>query len=271
VDKKGGKPEFFQVSETKLYYDNSLTAPINLPHACVCFVDLRLGKDRVAAALAKHKEANPNLRGLRHQLAWHPDPLVFSARHAHEGMSRTENFRGGLEAVQEAGLTFDIFVYHTQLKEAADLILAFPDMRFVLDHVGTPIGIGAYAGDEGRKRARKEWEEGILAVAALPNVVVKLSGLFMPVCGFGYESRKTPPTSDQVLADSFSYFQFVFEAFGEDRCMFASNFPVDRVSMSYGVLYNTYKKVCDKLNLADEVRDKLFSQNARRFYKLEAN
>mmetsp|Transcript_6335 Transcript_6335/g.11238 ORF Transcript_6335/g.11238 Transcript_6335/m.11238 type:complete len:378 (-) Transcript_6335:55-1188(-) len=267
-DKSAGKAELRSVGETAKFHKMSLDG--GFPHAAIGFIDLRVGKERTKAAIAKHREVNPNLRGFRHQLSWHKSKAVYRAPHAEEGLTRKENFRGGIEAIQEAGLIFEIWCYHTQLDEAAELVAAFPGMQFVLNHVGTPLGLGPYKGEAGRAKAKTEWEGSITKIAAYPNVVVKLSGLFMPFCGFDFDKAPKPPTSDEVLEQMLPYFTLVFQLFGVERCMFASNFPVDRISCSYVVLYNAFKKLCDKLELDDEGKDKLFCLNARRVYSLEA-
>jgi len=261
--------EYSCVSESKRLYESSLEH--GFPQACSGYIDLRVGKERTKAAILKHQEANPMIRGFRHQLSWHEDKRIFSSVDAEEGLSKKENFRDGLKAIEEAGLVFELWCFHTQLEEMVELVTAFPGLTFVLNHIGTPLGHGPYKGAEGQKLAKEEWEQGIKAIAALPNIVVKLSGLLMPFTGFNFHTAATPPTSDAVLAAILPYYKYAFEQFGVDRCMFASNFPVDRVSCSYKVLFNAFKKLCIELDLSDQDKDKLFSQNARTVYKLGPN
>lgn len=267
-DPRTKDPALKQLLETKLQY--KAFEKSGLCNAFVCHVDLCLGKDKVAAALKTHMEANPNVRGVRHQIAFHESKTIFSARDSSQGILLNKDFRDGFLAVVEAGLTFDAFVYHTQLPELAAFAADFSSSKIVLDHIGTPLGVGIYKGK--KEAVFKEWEEGIRKVAENPNVHVKLSGAGMPGCGFNFDKARTrlPPTSVE-LADAFKpYFAVVIDAFGVDRCMFASNFPVDKVSSSYVVLVNAVKRILHQLELTNEQQDAILHDNSIAFYNITA-
>ena len=124
-------------------------------------------------------------------------------------------------------MTFEAWQYHPQLPDVLDLARAFPDTPIMLNHVGGPLGIGPYAGR--RDEVFASWREGIGELAACPNVWVKLGGLGMAVYGFEFHRREPRPGSAE-LADAWRpYIETCIEAFGADRGVFESNFPVDKV------------------------------------------
>jgi predicted TIM-barrel fold metal-dependent hydrolase len=139
-----------------------------------------------------------------------------------------------------------------------------PETTMVLDHFGTPLGVGTYAGR--RDEIFDEWAAGITELAACDNVVAKIGGLAMPDNGFGWHTADRPPTSDEFVAAQGRYYHHTIEAFGPERCMFESNFPVDRLSLSYPVLWNALKKIAARYS-ADE-RASMFEGTARRVYAI---
>jgi predicted TIM-barrel fold metal-dependent hydrolase len=149
--------------------------------------------------------------------------------------------------------------------ELADLAGAFPGVTIILDHVGGPLGVGPYAGN--RAEVFDRWKRGISELSAHPNVVVKLGGLAMPICGFGWHEKERPPTSAEISEASAPYYLYAIEQFGVERCMFESNFPVDKVSCSYTVLWNVFKRVTMDFSLKD--KSALFHDTAVRVYRLE--
>ena len=134
----------------------------------------------------------------------------------------------------------------------------------VLDHFGTPLGVGAYAGR--REEIFTAWRDAIADIAACENVVAKLGGLAMPDNGFGWHLADRPPTSDEFVAQQRRYYEHTIECFGPDRCMFESNFPVDRMSLSYPVLWNGFKKIVASCSAAE--RDAMFYATAARVYRI---
>jgi predicted TIM-barrel fold metal-dependent hydrolase len=162
------------------------------------------------------------------------------------------------------GLTYDSWHYFYQNTELAELARAAPETTVVLDHFGTPLGVGPYANR--RKEIFEEWKKGIAEAATCPNVVAKLGGMAMPDNGFGWNERERPPTSDEFVEAQRPYYLHTIECFGPERCMFESNFPVDRLSISYAVLYNGLKKIASAFSDAEQ--DAMFSGTARRVYRL---
>jgi predicted TIM-barrel fold metal-dependent hydrolase len=220
----------------------------------------------VRAALEAHLAAgNGRFRGVRHSTTWDPDPALQSPLPGRpRGIMGDARFRAGFAQLAPLGLSFDAYVFHHQLGELTDLAQAFPQTSIVLDHCGTPLGVGAYAGRRGEVFA--EWTAAIAELARCENVSVKLGGLGLRICGFGWHERALPPTSEE-LADAWRpYIETCIEAFGARRSMFESNFPPDRGSCSYAALWNAFKRVAAGCSAAEKAE--LFAGTARRFYRL---
>jgi L-fuconolactonase len=228
--------------------------------------DLTLG-EVITEVLEAHLAAGGGrFRGVRHSASSDADPEVLgplSGRPA--GLYRSATFREGFARLAPLGLSFDAWLIEPQLEDLIDLARAFPETPIVLDHVGTPLGIASYAG---RLEERfPVWRDNIRTLAQSANVSVKLGGLAMPFCGFASFMSDPPAPSTQLAAEWKPYIETCIEAFGADRCMFESNFPVDIGSCSYAVLWNAFK-VLAKDYSADE-KTALFSGAASRFYRLE--
>jgi predicted TIM-barrel fold metal-dependent hydrolase len=175
-------------------------------------------------------------------------------------------FRAGLACLNTYGLNFEAWLYHPQLAEFASLARAVPDVPMILNHVGGLLGVGPYAGKRGE--VFQVWKRGIAEVATCPNVVVKLGGLGMVRCGFDWHMRPAPPNSTELIDATAAYYLFCIEQFGPNRCMFESNFPVDKVSFSYGVLWNAFKRMTKNFSVSE--RAALFHDTAARVYRLAA-
>jgi len=214
-----------------------------------------------ALAAASHR-----FRGIRHSASHDPDsgvlgPLVRQPA----GLYHDRAFREGFAQLAPMGLSFDAWMLEPQLPDLIDLATAFPDTAIILDHVGTPLGIASYAG---RREERFDvWRDNIRKLAALPNVAVKLGGLAMVFPAFPSCLAETPAPSSQLADEWRPYLETCIEAFGADRCMFESNFPVDILSCDYATLWNAFK-VFAKGYSADE-KTALFSGTAARIYKLD--
>ena len=180
------------------------------------------------------------------------------------GLYDDRAFRAGVRALGARGLSYDTWHYHYQNQAFAELARAVPDTLLVLDHFGTPLGVGPYASQ--REHIYEQWRSDVNTIAACPNVVAKLGGLAMPDNGFGWHAATLPPTSDEFLAAQSRYYLHTIEAFGPDRCMFESNFPVDRLSLSYRTVWNAFKKLA-RLFSADEA-DAMLRGTATRVYRL---
>jgi predicted TIM-barrel fold metal-dependent hydrolase len=217
--------------------------------------------------LDAHEEAGKGLfRGIRHSGARDPHTEVLSIPGAGpEGLYASDEFRQGMARLGERGYTYDTWHYHHQNPDFRDLAAAVPGTTMILDHFGTPLGVGPYA--DQREEIFARWRDDIAAIAECPNVVAKLGGLAMPDNGFGWNTRALPPSSDEFVEAQARYYHHTIECFGADRCMFESNFPVDRLSLSYHVLWNGLKKIAAKYSQEDQAA--LFCGTASRVYKLD--
>ena len=207
----------------------------------VSFADLTLA-ERVGDVLDAHIAASSRFRGIRHAAGWDASPDI---RNSHTdpppGLLGDSRFRRGFAELARRGLRFDAWCYHPQLPEVAELAKAFPDTTIVLDHFGGPLGIGSYRGR--RAEVFAWWRDAIRAVAHCPNVVAKLGGLVMPLNGFGFHKRADPVTSAELAEATRAWYLHAIDCFGVQRCMFESNFPVDKASVSYRVLWNSFKRI----------------------------
>jgi L-fuconolactonase len=218
--------------------------------------------------LTAHIEAGKRrFRGIRHVNAWDAsDAIRASHTNPPEHLLADAAFRNGFAALGRAGLSFDAWLYHPQITELADLARVHPEVPVVLDHLGGPLGIGPYAGH--RSEVLDVWRAAMDDVAGCPNVVLKLGGIGMPVFGLDFHKQPEPPSS-QDLADAWGDdIRWCIERFGVDRCMFESNFPVDKVSCSYLVLWNAFKRIAD--GASDAEKDALFHDTAVRAYRLDS-
>lgn len=229
---------------------------------------VELQRPDAAQVIAAHQQACARFVGVRQMLAFDLDEGImrFCPR---PFLSRDAHWRQGLALLEQHNLSFDAWFFHHQLDELEVLARTYPNITFVLDHMGTPIGVGGQFSSYGRTaEARdvilKTWQMHMLALAELPNVVVKLSGLFMPVIGWGFEHRDVAPGVPELLDKAGPLFKFVLQHFGVERCMFASNFPMDKVSLSLHQLYEFYAAMV--AHYPEESRKKLFHDNAARVY-----
>src|ERR1700744_1713718 len=123
-------------------------------------------------------------------------------------------------------MTFVGWLYHPQLGDLLDLLRAYPEQRVVLNHLGGPLGVGPYEGQSAEVFA--QWRAYMTELATCPNLYVKLGGLAMNVNGFGFHHEVLPPSSGELAKAWHPYFETAIGLFGADRCMFESNFPVDK-------------------------------------------
>ena len=227
--------------------------------------DLLVG-DRVAEVLdAQIAAGNGRFRGIRRATAWDPDPAVPRHRtNPREHLFMRDDFRAGFTHLAPRKLTFEAWCYHPQIPEVTALARAFPDTTFILNHFGGPIGVGSYAGKQ--RDVFAAWRASITELAKCPNVVAKLGGINMVVNGFGWHEKTRPPTSQELCDATRHYYEFTIEQFGADRCMFESNFPVDKQSCSYTVLWNSFKRLTAGCTATE--KSTLFHDTATRVYRL---
>jgi predicted TIM-barrel fold metal-dependent hydrolase len=228
--------------------------------------DLALGS-RVEPVLAAHIRAGGDrFRGIRHTSAWDADNSILNPAYSPpRGLLGNSKFREGFAVLGRFGLSFDAWLYHPQIDDVRDLARAFPQTKIVLNHVGGPIGIGAYAGKH--KQVFPGWAASIKALAACPNVHVKLGGLGMRMGGFGFHEQPEPPSSEMLANTWRPYIEACIDAFSPSRCMFESNFPVDKGSYSYPVFWNACKLLTKGASNAEKAD--LFRGTATRFYRLD--
>lgn len=257
-----GETEFVQgvaaMSASGNYGDSQVAAGI------VGFADLSLG-EAVRLVLDGHVVASPNrFRGIRHATSWHADPGI---RNAHtrptEKLSDTEKFREGYAVLGDMGLSFDAWCYFEQIPELVDLAKSFPEVTMIVDHFAGPLGVGSYTN---KADVFATWQKLMAPFETLDNVHFKLGGINMKVNGFDWHKRQLPPNSDELVAATGHYYKHCIDHFGAERCMFESNFPVDKASCSYHVLYNAFKKMASIYSA--EERQQLFHDTAAKVYRL---
>src|SRR5688572_14256543 len=244
-----GETEFVNgvaaMSASGLYGDTRACAGI------VGNADLTLG-DAVKPVLEAHlRVGGGRFRGIRNSASWDADTEVLGPLNRMQaGHYLRDDFRAGFRHLAPMGLSFDAWLLEPQLPDLIDLARAFPDTTIVLDHVGTPIGRGSY---EGRMEERfPVWRDNIRELAGSPNVVVKLGGLAMAFCNFPSFLQEPRAPSSELAEQWRPYVETCIEAFGAERCMFESNFPVDLGSCSYATLWNTFKHLAKGASAAEK-------------------
>jgi predicted TIM-barrel fold metal-dependent hydrolase len=228
--------------------------------------DMTLGDGAAEVLEALVEAGNGRFRGIRHAAAWDADPEVLGRPFSSPpGLYATDAFRAGFRHLAPRGLTFDAWVLEPQIAEVTALARAFPDQTIVLDHCGTPIGIGSY---KGRLHERFEpWRAAIRELATCPNVNVKLGGLAMAFCGMPDHGPAAGLSSEVLAAMWRPYVETCIDAFGADRCMFESNFPVDKWGADYVTLWNAFKRLTHAASAAE--KRALYAGTAARVYSVE--
>lgn len=210
------------------------------PNAIVGSADF--SKDDVEHTLAAHAES-PNFRGIRQILNVHSNKrLDFVGRHFMAEPAWRQRFR----LLAKYGLSFDLQLYPHQMRDAAKLAPENPEVPIILNHAGM-------FADRNSVEGWRMWRDGLRALAAQPNVSAKISGLGMLDHQWTTESIRP-------------YVLETIDAFGTDRAMFASNFPVDRLYSSYEKLWNAYASIVADMTLAEQAA--LFRHNAERIYRI---
>ena len=259
-----GEVEFVQglaaASATGLY------GPGRAAAAIVGHANLNLG-DQVKPVLEALQAASPNrFRGIRHSVTWDPNPAVENtAAHAAEGQMSSDKFRAGARVLAGMGHTLEGWMYFPQMPELAQFAKAVPDLTIILCHIGGLLRDGPYANRD--EEVMAAWRKGIAAAAEQPNVVIKLGGIGMPRTGFDWHLRDKPIGSEELAGHMAPLINYCIEQFGPNRCMFESNFPVDKVSFSYNIMYNAFKRIT-KDHSASERAD-MFHDTAVRVYRID--
>jgi predicted TIM-barrel fold metal-dependent hydrolase len=255
-----GEVEFLEKIARQAAADPSIEPRVAA--AIVGYADLTLG-DAAARVLEAHIGASPKrFRGVRHSATWDASDALRSEAPPRLLADRT--FRQGFAWLERLNLSFDAWVYHTQLHELAELARAFPDVAIILNHIGAPLGVGPYAGK--RAEVFDLWSRGIAELGKCLNVAVKLGGVGSVRSGYDWHERRVKPSSGELAVILRPYFEHCIDIFGVHRCMFESNFPVEKTSNSYVSLWNAFKLITEHYT-ADE-RRALFYDTAVRIYRI---
>jgi L-fuconolactonase len=240
--------------------------PTRVAAGIVGFADLTLG-DRVEPVLdAELRAAGGRFRGVRHAAAWDASDIIGNSEAAGgPHLYRRPEFRAGLTRLTRLGLSLDAWVFHPQLGEVAELARAHPDANIILGHVGGVLGYGPYTGKQ--KEVFAAWKAQLTEVARCPNVSLKLGGMMMRLAAYDYRTEPKPPTSTELAALWGPYFETAIELFGPSRCLFESNFPVDKMGIGWATLWNAFKRIVAGASRAE--KEAMFAGTARRVYRLE--
>ncbi|MCH8800213.1 MAG: amidohydrolase family protein [Chloroflexi bacterium] len=267
--RSGGPAELRPVGEVEFVQGlaaasaSGVYGPARAAAAIIGHADLKLAGN-VAPVLEALQAASPNrFRGIRHNVTWNPDP-DWDNRET-EGILANANFREGAKVLSQSGLCLDLMQSFPQLPEIADFARAVPNLPVIVNHIGGVSRVGIYANKD--DEIIPHWREGIAAVAACPNVTMKLGGMGMPRFGYGWHSRGVPIGSEELAEAMAPWMNHCIEQFGPDRCMFESNFPPDKVSFSYNVMYNAFK-ILSK-DYSDTERAAMFHDTAARVYGID--
>ena len=242
---------------------SGLYGPARAAAGIVGSANLLLG-DRVEPVLDALQAASPNrFRGIRQSAAWdsHPD----LERRAEQGLLANANFRAGARALARRGFSLDNTIYFPQLPELADFARAVPDLTIILNHIGGLYRVGSYGNRD--DEVLPAWRKGIDTVAQCPNIYLKLGGVGQPRYGFDWYTYEKPIGSVALAQHLDPLLNYCIEQFGPQRCMFESNFPPDKVSYSYNVLFNAFKRLSQGYSATE--RADLFHDTAVRAYRID--
>jgi L-fuconolactonase len=256
------------VGETRFALAQALAAPDShrVAAAILGAADLSQGK-AVEPILQAHKEAaSGRFRGIRTRAAWDDDPVAGypGSSSAPEGLLCQPGFVEGVKCLGANGMSLDVWLFHTQLPDVCHLARQCPNVPIVINHTGGPLGVGAYAGK--RAEVFAVWSANIREVAKHANVHIKLGGLGISRIGFGFDALPEPLSSDTLAKMWGPYVATCIDAFGPERCLFASNFPVDKAVCSYTTLWNTFKKLTYAFSTHE--RAGMFFGNAQALYRI---
>ncbi|MCH8298453.1 MAG: amidohydrolase family protein [Chloroflexi bacterium] len=266
--RKDGPDEMKPVGEVEFVQaiaDESATGnhgPARAAAAIIGHADLKLGEG-VRPVLEAMQAASPNrFRGVRHSVGWDESPEL--ANRDIKGVLGTESYRAGARVMAGMGLVLENSLYFHQLSELADFARAVPELTIVLNHIGGLCRVGPYANRD--DEVIPEWRRGVEEVATCPNIIMKLGGVGQLRYGFDWQDRETAVGSEELAQGLGPLMEHCIQQFGPDRCMFESNFPVDKVSYSYNVLYNAFKRLSKGYSATE--RAAMFHDTAARVYNI---
>ena len=222
--------------------------------------------NNVSDVLDRHLEEGHGLfKGIRHAGGWdHHDEIGNSHHNPQKNLYLSDEFSEGLNELENKNLTFEAWQYHHQINQVSILAREHPNLKIVLNHFSGPIGIGPYK--DMRNEIFEQWKKDIDELVKNKNVYAKLGGLAMPINGYNFHKQSMPPSSDQIVEAQKNYYDYSIKSFGPERCMFESNFPVDKQSVSYHVIWNAFKKISK--DYTEEDKEYLFLKSAKNFYSL---
>ena len=246
--------------------DSGLYGRTKVATGIVGYANLNLGARVEPVLEAMESVSSGRFRSVRHTCSWDEYKPLRSHRSGWPGMMAETKFREGLSKLIDRGHSFDALVYHPQLSELTELVDAFPNGVFVLNHIGRPLGVGPYQGH--RDKVYEVWKKDMAKLAERSNVLVKVGGLGNRVSGFGWDTQPEPPNSQELVEKTSPYYLYTIEVFGPERCMFESNFPIDKNSYSYKTIWNSFKRMTQGFSSTEKTW--LFHDTAATAYRLPA-
>jgi predicted TIM-barrel fold metal-dependent hydrolase len=256
-----GETEF--VAGVAAMSDSGSYGSTRIAAGIVGFADLTLG-DRVEPVLEAHiRAAGGRFRGVRHSGNWDADPVIGNGAPGPE-IYRRGDFRAGLLRLSALGLSLDAWVFFTQLADVIDLAHAYPATNIIVGHVGGVLGYGPYAGK--RDEVYAAWKASLAELAKCPNVTMKLGGMMMRAALYDYKAAPRPISSQELAAAWEPYMGTCIELFGARRCMFESNFPVEKMGIGWLALWNAFKRIA--AGASEDEKHALFHDTAKRVYRL---
>ncbi|MGE3539224.1 MAG: amidohydrolase [Candidatus Tectimicrobiota bacterium] len=236
--------------------------PARAAAAIIGYADLKLG-ERVAPVLDAMQAASPTrFRGIRHSVGWDASPEL--VKRDIQGALSHAGYRAGARVLASRGLCLENSLYHPQLPELAAFARAIPDLTIILNHIGGLVRVDPYTNRD--DVVLPAWRRGLAEVAACPNVILKLGGVGQRRYGFDWHTRPRPIGSEELAGALSPLMQYCIEQFGPERCMFESNFPVDKISYSYNVVYNAFKRLSAAYSASE--RAAMFHDTATRVYRI---
>jgi predicted TIM-barrel fold metal-dependent hydrolase len=247
--------------------DDSATGnrgPTRAAAAIIGHADLKLGEG-VRPVLEAMQAASPNrFRGVRHSVGWDASPDLIDRDI--KGALGTDRYRAGAKVLAGMGFILENSLYFHQLPELAEFARAVPELTIVLNHIGGLLRVGPYANRDAE--VLPEWRKGVAEVAQCPNIVMKLGGVGQARYGYHWDERETPIGSGELAGTLGPLMDHCIQQFGPDRCMFESNFPVDKISYSYNVVYNAFKRLSQGYSASE--RASMFHDTAARVYRIDS-
>ncbi len=268
--RSSGPPLLRPVGETDFVIQSLAETPPGLGRCKPCAgivgtLDLSRGPEVREGLLAHVAAGQGRFRGIRDPLAWDGSNINYGPRRPPPDRMADPLFRAGFAQLAPLNLTFDAWLFHPQIPMLAEIARSFPETTIVLDHLGTPLGVGPYANC--RAEVFASWRSALVDLSRCANVVVKLGGLGMLYFGFGFHAREVPASSEELAVAWRPYLETAIDAFGPARCMFESNFPVDKQTCSYTTLWNVFKRIAAGYSAAE--KEALFFGTANRVYRLQ--